>query len=466
MRVSFFGAAGTVTGSRFLIEAGSDRVLVDCGLFQGLKILRERNWAPFPVEPASIDAVVLTHAHLDHSGYLPVLAREGFRGPIHCTPPTAELTPILLADSGRLQEEDARYANRKGFSRHRPALPLYTEEDAGRVSEWLIPRELEADFTIGTLTLTFRSSGHILGAAGVHVRGDGVTITFSGDIGRPADPLIPAPAPPPPSDFLVMESTYGDRAHSPHDPSHELAKALKRTISRGGVMLVPAFAVGRAQLLLYLIQQLFEAGTVPEVPVFLNSPMAIDVTKLYYSHATYHRLSTEACAGAFRSVNVIRSVEESKALNQRRGPMVIVAGAGMLTGGRILHHLKAFGDDPRNTILLAGYQAPGTRGADLIAGARSLKIHGFQVAIRAEVVRLEGLSAHAGQDELLAWLGASSEKPRGVYLVHGEPVAADALRRCIEDSLRTTARAAQHLETVELLGRQPASREPRLPFAH
>lgn len=452
-RLSFHGAAGTVTGSRFLLDGGGARVLVDCGLFQGLKALRLRNWTPFPVEPASIDAVVLTHAHLDHSGWLPVLLRAGFRGPVYCTPPTADLTPILLADSGRIQEEDARYANRKGFSRHKPALPLYTEEDAVRVTPRLTAQPFAHDFAIGGMIFRFIGSGHILGAAGVSVRCDGVTLAFSGDLGRPGDPLIPAPEPPPASDVVVMESTYGDRLHGDHDVAAALAAAVQRTVRRGGVVLVPAFAVGRAQTILYLLHGLFEAGRIPRVPVFLNSPMAIDVVGLYARWVPYHRLSAAACAAAFHDVTLVRSVDESKELNRRRGPMIIVAGAGMVTGGRILHHLRAFGGDPRTTILLAGHQAAGTRGADLLAGADSLKIHGSHVSIRAEVARLEGLSAHADQAELLAWLGSAPRRPAEVHLVHGEPTAADTLRRRIEETLRLSASAAEHAESVELRAR-------------
>jgi metallo-beta-lactamase family protein len=459
-RLSFYGAAGTVTGSRFLLDGGGTRVLVDCGLFQGLKALRLRNWAPFPVEPASIDAVVLTHAHLDHSGWLPVLVRAGFRGPVYCTPPTADLTPILLADSGRIQEEDARYANRKGFSRHKPALPLYTEEDAARVTQRLTAQPFEHDFAIGGMTFRFAGSGHILGAAGVRARCDGATVAFSGDVGRPGDPLMHAPEPPPAADVVVMESTYGDRLHGDHDVAGALAAAVQRTVQRGGVVLVPAFAVGRAQNILYLLHELFEAGRLPRVPVFLNSPMAIDVVELYVRWVPYHRLSAAACAAALRDVTLVRSVDESKELNRRRGPMIIVAGAGMITGGRILHHLRAFGDDPRTTILIAGHQAAGTRGADLLAGAPSVKIHGAHVPIRAEVVRLEGLSAHADQAELLAWLGSAPGRPAEVHLVHGEPAAADTLRRRVEETLGVPASAAEHAETVTLRAGARAALDP------
>jgi metallo-beta-lactamase family protein len=449
-RLTFLGAAGTVTGSRFLLETDSRRVLVDCGLFQGLKVLRLRNWAPFPVDPASIDAVILTHAHLDHSGYLPALVRDGFSGPIHCTAATADLTPILLADSGRLQEEDAEYANRKGFSRHRPALPLYTEEDAVRASERLAGHGWDEAIDAGGARFRFRYAGHILGAASVESGADDLRILFSGDLGRPHDPLMRAAAAPPAADHVVMESTYGDHAHAEADPLGSLAEVARRTIARGGVLLIPAFAVGRSQTLILLLNQLFEAGAIPRVPLFLNSPMAIDVTTLYHRHAADHRLTSEQSVAALRSVEPVETADESKVLNRRRGPMIIIAGAGMITGGRILHHLRAFGDDPRTTILLAGHQAAGTRGAQLLAGARSLRIHGRDVPIRAEVARLEGLSGHADQPELLQWLASAPAPPRSVYLVHGEPEPLDALRQRIEHSLRIPAHVAEHEQSISL----------------
>lgn len=446
--LSFLGAAGTVTGSRFLLDAGKSRVLVDCGLFQGLKVLRLRNWSPFPVPPESIDAVVLTHAHLDHSGWLPVLVREGFRGPIHCTTPTAALVPILLADSGRIQEEDALYANRKGISRHRPALPLHTVEDAARVTGQLVPHPLHETFQAGEVRVRFRAAGHILGAAGAELVADDATLFVSGDIGRPADPVIPAPEPPPAVNVLVMESTYGDRRHANHDATAKLGEVVRRTAARGGVLMVPAFAVGRAQALLVMLHRLMEEQHVPRVPMFLNSPMAIDVLELYHRYGSYHRLSEEECRAAFRDVQLVQTVEDSKQLNRRRGPMVIVAGAGMITGGRILHHLRAFGAERRNTVLLAGHQAAGTRGADLLSGARSLKIHGQHVPIHAQVVALDGLSAHADQAELLGWLGSAERRPSRVHLVHGEPAPADTLRRLIQDGLGVDTAVAEHLQVV------------------
>lgn len=450
MSLSFLGAAGTVTGSRHLLTAGSRRWLVDCGLFQGLKNLRLRNREPFPFDPASLDAVLLTHAHLDHTGLLPVLVKRGFEGPIYCTEPTEQLARVLLADSGHLQEEDARYANKKGYSRHSPAEPLYTEKEARLAAERLRTMPMGRPVELDGATVTWTVAGHILGAASVHVRTAEGSVAFSGDLGRPHDLLIPAPEPPPPADFVVMESTYGGREHPLLDPEAAMELVLRRTVRRGGVLMVPAFAVGRAQLLLYVLSRLFAGGRVPRVPVFLNSPMAIDVTDLYLEFDAFHRLTAEGVAEAFRVAEYTRSVEASKALNRRSGPMVLIAGAGMLSGGRIVHHLRAFARDHRNTILLTGHQATGTRGAALRDGAKHLKIHGRNVPIRAEVAQLDGLSAHADHSELLDWLDALPQKPRGVWLVHGEPEAAEALRRAAEHRLGGRVRVAEDGRTVVL----------------
>jgi metallo-beta-lactamase family protein len=451
MRITFLGAAETVTGSRYVVESGSTRLLVDGGLFQGIKSLRERNRTPPPFDPASLDAIVLTHAHLDHTGYLPVLVRDGFGGRIHCTPPTAALCDILLPDSGRLQEEDAQYANRKGFSRHRPAVPLYTEEDAHAVADRFDTTPFGPTVRIGDIDVSFSAAGHILGAASVRLSAETGSVLFSGDIGRPEDLIIPAPSRPPAVDAVVMESTYGDRLHGDHDPVADLGRIVQRTAARGGVVMIPSFAVGRSQAIAYALHMLFETGAAPRVPVFLNSPMAIDVTSLYDEFASYHRLSQVEVRAAFGRVELVRTVDESKALNRRRGPLVVIAGAGMLAGGRILHHLRAFGGDHRNSIVLTGYQAPGTRGAQLLAGTKSLKIHGSYVDIRAEVFRLDGMSAHADQGELIDWLGSAEQRPRSAWLVHGEPGAADTLRTRIDDSLRIPTRAARDGETVHVV---------------
>lgn len=428
MRVFPLGAAGTVTGSRFLVQGGRSHVLVDCGLFQGLKNLRLRNWQPFPFPVDRLRAVVLTHAHLDHSGWLPVLVREGFRGPIYATPPTLDLLPILLSDAGRLQEEDARYASRKGFSRHENPRPLFTEADAEAVLPLLEPLPFGASRTAGSLTFTPHRSGHILGAASIHmVHRSGASVLFSGDLGRRKDPLLPPPAPRVPADRVVMESTYGDRDHAEVDGASVLADAVRRTAARGGVLMVPTFALGRAQTLALLLHRLVQAREIPELPMFLDSPMAIRVSGVHQGHGSELLASAKEMDQALARVQPVESVEGSRALNQRRGPMVVLAGAGMLTGGRILHHLRVWGDDPKSTLFLAGFQAEGTRGRELVRGGRVLRIHGESVPIRCEVLAVDAFSGHADRRELIEWLEAGP--PAAVSLVHGEPGAADALRR-------------------------------------
>ncbi len=450
-RLQFLGANATVTGSRYLIEAGDKRILVDCGLFQGYKPLRLRNWAPFPVDPASIDAVVLTHAHLDHSGYLPRLVRSGFTGQVWCTHATRSLCDILLPDSGRLLEEEAGYSNRKGTSRHHPAEPLYSEVDANYSLRQLqgVPFGLAFEPAPG-VHATLRMQGHILGAAAVTLEYQGIRITFSGDIGRPHDPVMLAPVAPAESDWIVTESTYGDRAHPAGTLAQDLGDVLRRVAARGGVVVIPAFAVGRAQLLLHVIAQLQSAGEVPAVPVFLNSPMASSVTALYRQYPDLHRLDAAALDTLQRTTRIVSSVEQSKALNRRKGPMVIVSASGMATGGRVLHHLIAFAPDPRNAIVLGGFQAGGTRGAALAAGARSVRIYGQDIAVNAEVVQLSAASAHADAGEVLDWLRAAPLVPRSVFVTHGEPDAADAMRLRIQRELGWSAHVPEYLEYADL----------------
>lgn len=451
MRLQFLGGTGTVTGSKYLLEAGGLRILVDCGLFQGWKMLRLRNRAPLPVDPASIDAVVLTHAHLDHSGYLPLLVRDGFGGPVYCTAGTAELCGVLLPDSGRLQEEEATYANRRGFSRHDPALPLYTEADADACLRRLRPSEFERDLPLGRgVGLRLRPAGHILGAAMAEISFGGRRIVFSGDLGRPRDPVMKPPSSPGRADWLLVESTYGNRRHDTEDAQAQLGRIIRRTVAQSGVVLIPTFAVGRAQSLLYLIHRLSAEGEIPQVPVYLNSPMALDATEIFVRHQGEHRLDRAQCEAMCRSATAVQSAEESKALNRRHGPMIILAASGMATGGRVLHHLKAFAPDPRNAIVFSGYQAGGTRGAAILGGARQVRIHGEDVPVRAGVECLSNLSAHADADEILDWLRGFVAPPRQTFVVHGEPDAADALRRRIADELGWPVCVPEHLQCVEL----------------
>ena len=449
--LQFLGANATVTGSRHLVTAGSSRILVDCGLFQGYKPLRLRNWAEFPVDPASIDAVVLTHAHLDHSGYLPRLIRSGFRGRVWCTEATRSLCGILLPDSGRLLEEEAGYANRSGSSKHHPAEPLYSETDARASLTHLQSVGFEQAFEPAPgIHATFRMQGHILGAAAVTLEFEGTRITFSGDLGRPDDPVMLAPAPLADSDWVVVESTYGNRVHPTESLEQELLAVLRRVVARNGVVVIPAFAVGRAQMLLHVIAKLQSTGQLPEVPVYLNSPMAASVTGLYRQFPQLHRLDAAALDAMQRTTRIVDSVEASKALNRRKGPMIIVSASGMATGGRVLHHLIAFAPDPRNAIVLCGYQAGGTRGAALAAGNKQLRIFGQDVRVGAEVAQLAAGSAHADADEILAWLRSAPKPPRKVFVTHGEPDAADALRVRIEHELGWPAHFPEYLERVDL----------------
>lgn len=424
-----------MTGSRYLLSQGGHRLLVDCGLFQGVKNIRSRNWKPFPVAPRDVSAVVLTHAHLDHSGFLPRLMREGFHGPVWSTSATRELAGILLEDSAHLQEEDARHANRHGYSRHHPAEPLYTTDDARSVMKLFRSTGFDEPVEVGPFRIRFSRSGHILGAASVRVECGDRSITFSGDVGRPDDPVMFAPDRIASTDWLVVESTYGDRLHPRDDPYEALAGIVKRTVARGGTVLLPSFAVGRAQALMYLLSRLMDEHRIPEIPVFLDSPMAIDVTGVFRHFHTEHRLSQDACNRMHAMVTCTRAPEDSEALASNRYPKVIIAGAGMINGGRILHHLLAFGADARNTVVIAGYQAQGTRGDALLRGARSLRIFGRDAPIQCEVAQIEGLSAHADYREMLDWLRTAEQAPRQVFVTHGEPVAADSLRQKIEREL-------------------------------
>jgi metallo-beta-lactamase family protein len=439
-----FGGVGTVTGSKFLLTAGGRRVLLDCGLFQGLKALRLRNWAPFPFEAEHVAAVVLSHAHIDHSGALPLLARRGFAGPVHCTAGTQSLLGVLLEDAAKLQEEEAAFANRHGTSKHHPALPLYGREDAEAALALVRPHAYGQPIPLAPgVSAVFRHAGHILGSATVEVLLEGrerCRLVYSGDLGRWDRPILRDPEPVEEADVLLLESTYGDRVHAP-DAAAALAEVVRDAAARGGALLVPAFAVGRVQELIWTLRHLEDEGRIPSLPVFLDSPMAIDVTEIYCRHPEEHdldmRLLRDArrCPLCCRQYRLVRTVPESQALNGRQGPMIVIAGSGMLTGGRILQHLKHRADDERTTILLPGFQAEGTRGRALQEGARELRIHGRTVPVRARVVTLDGFSAHADREEILRWLAGFRRPPRRTFLVHGEPAATESLAATIRERL-------------------------------
>ncbi len=444
-----------MTGSRFLVEGAETRILVDCGLFQGLADLRRRNWEDLDVVPATLAAVVLTHAHLDHSGYLPKLVRDGFAGRIVCTQQTAELAAIVLRDSAHLQEEDAAYANAVGFSKHRPALPLYDASDVEKTLPLMSPVGYGEPTPLGPgVTVTLRPAGHILGSATALLEVDGARVLFSGDLGRPHHPLLHPPADPPEADVIVVESTYGDRTHPPPD-DELLADAVRRTVKRGGSVLIPAFAVDRTELVLLELDRLRRAGRIPDLPIYVDSPMALAALEVY-------RRAARDPAGPVRrgragedllqisGVHAVRDADESIRLNRPAFPCITISASGMATGGRVVHHLRHQLPDPRNTVVLTGYQAVGTRGRQLLEGARQVKMHGRYVPVHAEIVQIPDFSVHADGDELVAWLGRTPSPPHTVYVVHGEPRSAAALAHRITEDLHWCAVVPRFGERVRL----------------
>ncbi|HKP95907.1 MAG TPA: MBL fold metallo-hydrolase [Fibrobacteria bacterium] len=453
MRLTFLGGTGTVTGSKYEVESGNLRLLVDCGLFQGLKQLRLKNRSPLPVPIAGLDAVLLTHAHLDHSGYLPKLVRDGFDRPIYCTPATRDLCRILLSDSAKIMEEEAEYARRHRFSRHADPLPLYTAADAERAMRLFRPVDWNRSLRLpGGLEAEFFNAGHILGASMIRLKHQGGSLLFSGDLGRQADPLFPPPHVLPETDTLVVESTYGDRRHDAADPGLKLSACIADTFRAGGMVLIPSFAVGRTQSLLLRLWELKRNGALPEAPIFVDSPMATNVTELYAAHPGAHSLGADRAREVFSIAHYVREAEESKAISRRKGPMILISASGMATGGRILHHLKAFAPDGKNTLLLSGYQAAGTRGAALAAGADRIKIQGEYVPVAARIEVLENLSAHADAGEILEWLGTAVKPPSRVFITHGEPVASDCLRKAIEEKLGWACSVPEYRDSVDLGG--------------
>ncbi len=452
MELTFLGAAGTVTGSKYLLESNGLKLLIDCGLFQGLKQLRLKNWAKLPIQPSDIHAVVLTHAHIDHSGYLPLFVKNGFSGKVYCSHATHDLCKILLPDAAHLQEEEAEYANRRGFSKHHPALPLYTKEDAEQALALFEPVAFAQDIPMGHDThIRLLPNGHILGSASLRVANQHTSVTFSGDVGRPNDILMHTPNTIGPTDYLVLESTYGNRLHDNTDPMVQLANVINKTVKRKGVVLIPVFAVGRAQELLYYIHLLKQTGQIADdIPVYLNSPMAVDATAIFSQHRGEHKLSPEQCHAMSRCAHMVNSVDESKRLNELKGPMIILSASGMASGGRVIHHLKAFAPKSNNTVLFVGFQAAGTRGAAMIDGAENIKIHGEYIPVRAKVEVISNLSAHADYEEILAWLKPVKTAPKQVFITHGEPVAADMMRRHVEERLHWRASVPEYLEKVNL----------------
>ena len=455
--VTFLGAAGTVTGSKHLLEAGGARLLLDCGLFQGLKELRLRNWQPPPVDPAHLDAVILSHAHIDHSGYLPRLVRSGFTGPVFCTRGTADLLAVMLPDAASLQEEEAAFANRHKTSRHSPALPLFTTEDAQRALQQIRTVEFGQRFQPARAAQArFLAAGHILGAGLVEVSIAGRLVVFSGDLGRYGVPIMRDPDPVPEADLLLVESTYGNRIHPDGDRAVGLVEAIRRAARHRGWLLVPAFAVGRSQELLYALRELEAAGRIPSLPVYLDSPMAIEATVIYARHPEEHDTALRAVEAsgtrpfAPRRFHLSRTMEDSKRLNGLGGPGIIIAGSGMATGGRILHHMKRLLPDPATTVLFVGYQAAGTRGRLLRDGAREIKMLGEMVPVRATILVSDVYSAHGDRSEILRWLGGFQRPPSMTYVVHGEPEAAEALREAIRQERGWTVEVAQDGQRVAL----------------
>ncbi len=458
--LTFLGAAGTVTGSKHLIDLGSHRVLVDCGLFQGLKDLRLRNWAPFPVDAARIDAVVLTHAHLDHCGYLPRLVAQGFRGRIFCTPGTRELCTIVLPDSAHLQEEEARHANKHGYSRHQPSLPLYTQADASRALSQLQPVGYDRPVpVVPGAEVDFINAGHLLGSAYARFHVGGRTLLFGGDLGRYDRPVLPDPLPVPQADVLLLESTYGDRVHEADDRGERLARIVNASARRGGKLIIPAFAIGRVEEVIYWLRRLENEKRIAPMPVFIDSPMAAAALEFYKQrigeldpemNPALNQNMHDVCAFCTARLTVVETAEQSKALTASREPSIVIAASGMATGGRVLHHLAAALPDAANTVLFVGYQAAGTRGRTLCDGAREVKMLGGIVPVAATVERLDSMSAHADANEIMRWLSGFAQPPSMTYLVHGEPAAAQALAARIARERGWPVHIAHHLEQVPL----------------
>ncbi|HXG57118.1 MAG TPA: MBL fold metallo-hydrolase [Vicinamibacterales bacterium] len=479
--ITFLGAAQTVTGSKYLLETGTSKILIDAGLFQGLKELRDRNWQDLPIKASEIDAIVLTHAHLDHCGYLPRVVKQGFKGRIFCTAGTRDLCSLVLPDSGHIQEEDAANANRYNYSRHAPALPLYTEEDAVRTLELFQPVGYDRPMPLpGGVELDFLSAGHLLGSAYARIKVDGKTILFGGDLGRFSRPVLPDPTMVDAADYLLVESTYGNRVHEEDDNGERLAGLIRDTAGRGGKMIIPAFAIGRVEELIYWIKRLEDEKRIPVLPVFVDSPMAVKALARYTERVReldpelqpeavddvaphgpaaneprarrrrHAREEREVCVFCTQRFQTIGSAEESKQLTASRKPAIVISASGMATGGRVLHHLKAALPDARNTVLFAGFQAVGTRGRRLVDGETTVKIHGQMIPVHAHIAKIDSMSAHADSKEILHWLSGFKTAPKRTFLVHGEPDAMQALQAKIATELGWTTHAPAWQEKVDL----------------
>jgi metallo-beta-lactamase family protein len=452
MKLTFLGATNTVTGSKFLLSSGTKKILIDCGMFQGLKELRLRNWAKFPIDPKLIDYVILTHAHIDHTGYLPVLIKNGFKGKVFCSSATKDLCGVLLPDSGYLQEEEAKFLNKHGYSKHTPALPLYTKAEAEHALTFLHALPFRKLKKIDEETfISLIPAGHILGASFVQFQHYGTTVLFSGDLGRPDDIIMLPPSIMQATDYLVIESTYGNRLHNKIDPLDELQELINLTIKRQGTVVIPAFAVGRAQHLLYLMYLLKKQARIPkEIPIYLDSPMAQAATALFLKYSELHKLDKELSKQVCEVPIYVNSKEESQALDLVKTPKIIISASGMLEGGRVLHHIKTFAPDPNSAIIFAGYQATGTRGADMINGKPAIKIFGESIPVNAKVTVLSNMSAHADYDEILAWLSHFNHHIRKVFITHGEPEAANALKEKITARFKWQCVVPEYLQNEEL----------------
>lgn len=449
-RIHFLGAAGTVTGSKFLIDLPEKQILVDCGMFQGIKKLRELNWKYLPIEAKNIDLVLISHGHMDHTGFLPRLVDMGYRGPIWGTEPTLDIAEIILRDSAKIQEEDAKRANKEGFTKHKPAKPLYNTQDVEQTLPFFEDKPAWQWIEMGRdIRLRFQPNGHILGSTFIELEVHSRRLVFSGDVGRQEDPLLEAPGKPEKADYLILESTYGDRRH-PQEEEQKLERIINETVERQGTLIIPSFAVERAQLLMYLLWQLRKNGTIPGVPIILDSPMGASVLKLFQRHPEWHKLSEDECAAMCSVVRVVQDYSETWDIIDDPQPKIVIAGSGMVTGGRVLTYLQQYVERPETTVMLAGYQAEGTRGRQMLDGCPEIKFYGKYYKVNARIEYLESLSAHADQPELLAWVEDIDQKPGQVFLVHGEPQALDMMRLKLKDTYGWDARIPELFEIAEI----------------